>query len=118
MRDGNNFHRAREEVGEIEHERERSRERDKVIARERREMRTRKKSWEREEKKKERGEVPLSIARRREVTKLFSVAIISPSHAWKRGTRKEAHERGKNSPLHAHTCDNMLVKHENTLLLM
>ena len=90
-RDGNNFHRARE-GGEIEKERERSRERGKAIAGERREMRTRKKLREREEKK-ERGEVPLSVARRREAPLFLPLA---------RG--REARERGNNSPLRAQAC--------------
>ena len=42
-----------------------------------------------ERRKEEReGEVPLSVARRREATELFSVAIISPSRARKRGARR------------------------------
>ena len=48
------------------------------------------------------GEVSLSVARRREATQLFSIAIICPSRAWKRGSRNEERERGKNSPLRAH----------------
>ena len=42
--------------------------------------------------------------RRREATKLFSITIISPSRARNRGARKEARERGHNSPLLAHAC--------------
>ena len=46
-----------------------------------------------ERRKEEReGEVPLSVARRREVTELFSVAIISPSRAREEG---EDEERGE-----------------------
>ena len=42
-----------------------------------------------ERRKEEReGEVPLSVARRREALELFSIAIISPSHARKRGARR------------------------------
>ena len=47
-----------------------------------------------ERRKEEReGEVPLSVARRREATELFSVAIISPSRARKRGARRGRRRR-------------------------
>ena len=47
-----------------------------------------------ERRKEEReGEVPLSVARRREATELFSVAIISSSRVWTRGARRGRGQR-------------------------
>ena len=39
------------------------------------------------------GDAPLSVTRWREAKELFSVAIISPSHARKRGTRRGRGQR-------------------------
>ena len=47
-----------------------------------------------ERRKEEReGEVPLSVARRREATELFSAAIISHSRARERGARRGSGRR-------------------------
>ena len=84
--------RKREEEGRKERERDRG---EEEIKRER--------AGERRKEERE-GVVPLSVERMREATESFSITIISPSRARKRGTRKEAWERGKNSPLCTHAC--------------